>query len=287
MSTAHKTEKGTPYLTGADVSLVARTTLVSGLTKFISGFDKELGYDDYLQDEVALAPYAQRNQAGFLSKIAGQLCYLSFGKNRTKNAGLDKYIEHIRSSGHGSVLEHGSATFLLWGIDRSCTHELVRHRAGMAYSQVSQRYVGGKSLRFVERKEWQTDHFLHQHFCDRIDRAAEEYELLTDRLVAIQTSGEAILTAERRTDEIKKVRQAARACLPNETEAPIIVTGNHRAWRHFLNMRASKYADLPIREAAMLVYDQLMALEPAIYADFKAVALDDGTLALETQYPKV
>ena len=47
----------------------------------------------------------------------------------------------------------------------------------------------------------------------------------------------------------KQARQAARAVLPNATETRIVVTGNYRAWRHFIAMRASEHADVEIRQA--------------------------------------
>src|SRR5256886_12839397 len=48
----------------------------------------------------------------------------------------------------------------------------------------------------------------------------------------------------------KQARQAARAVLPNATETRIVVTGNYRAWRHFIAMRATEAADAAIREVA-------------------------------------
>ena len=51
----------------------------------------------------------------------------------------------------------------------------------------------------------------------------------------------------------KQARQAARAVLPNATETRIVVTGNYRAWRHFIAMRATEHADVEIRELAVAV----------------------------------
>jgi thymidylate synthase (FAD) len=74
-----------------------------------------------------------------LSEVAGRTCYMSFGKPRP--GGNKAYLDHIKASGHGSVLEHPVWNFIFTGVSRSLTHELVRHRAGFAYSQLSQRYV--------------------------------------------------------------------------------------------------------------------------------------------------
>ena len=74
-----------------------------------------------------------------LAEFAGRLCYMS-QRNPASRTTRD-YLENIKKQGHGSVLEHANYSLLLEGVSRSLTHELVRHRAGIAYSQLSQRYV--------------------------------------------------------------------------------------------------------------------------------------------------
>jgi len=74
-----------------------------------------------------------------LAEFAGRLCYMSQA-NPAHRTTRD-YLENIKRQGHGSVLEHASYSLLLEGVSRSLTHELVRHRAGWAFSQLSQRYV--------------------------------------------------------------------------------------------------------------------------------------------------
>ena len=74
-----------------------------------------------------------------LAEFAGRLCYMS-QRNPASRTTRD-YLENIKRQGHGSVLEHANYSILVEGVSRSLTHELVRHRAGMAYSQLSQRYV--------------------------------------------------------------------------------------------------------------------------------------------------
>jgi thymidylate synthase (FAD) len=276
------TDHGTPYLTRCGVHLIARPSVdLATVSGFLDGFEPTLGFRDYLDDPVPLTDSAR------LCKFAGQLCYMSFGAKRTQNREAERYFTNIKSSGHGSVLEHATFSFILYGISRSLTHELIRHRAGFAYSQVSQRYVSGKVVRFVERPEFQRDPSLHARFMERIDRAAADYEEIAETLVIRQKAGDAIMSAEARTDLRKKVQQAARAVLPNETEAPIVASANVRAWRHFLEMRASEHAEIEIRALAMSVYDCLAVAEPILLEDYHVVALRDGTRALETEYPKV
>ena len=72
-----------------------------------------------------------------LSEFAGRLCYMS--QRNPAGRSTHEYIENIKKQGHGSVLEHANYSLLLEGVSRSLTHELVRHRAGFAYSQLSQR----------------------------------------------------------------------------------------------------------------------------------------------------
>ncbi|EKD52601.1 MAG: hypothetical protein ACD_61C00295G0002 [uncultured bacterium] len=277
-----ETKKGLVYLQSPGVAVISVPRVdLRGIQGFLDGFPEELEFGDFLKDPTPL-PSAET-----LCKFAGQLCYESFGPNRTVNEYAVKYFENIMESGHGSVLEHANVTMLWWGISRSLTHELVRHRAGFGFSQVSQRYVGGKTLRFVERPEYAGDPYLHKLFEDRIDRTALEYEALTDYLVNKQKGGTEILSAESKTDLRKKVRQAARSLLPNETEAPIVVTANIRAWRHFLNMRCSEHAETEIRRAAFETYRCLYRLAPIIFGDFEVVHLPDGTHGLTTLFPKV
>lgn len=203
------------------------------------------------------------------------------------NDQAERYFRNIKDSGHGSVLEHAGYTFLLYGISRSVTHELVRHRAGMAYSQLSQRYVSGRVLRFVERPEYADDPTLHSLFVERIDRAALEYEEMAERLLDLQKSGSDILSAEARTDMRKKVQQTARSVLPNETEAPIVVTGNARAWRHTIEMRANPHAETEIRALFFSIYLCLAQVDSLLFGDYEARALPDGTFAVDTPYRKV
>jgi thymidylate synthase (FAD) len=254
---------------------------LTNIQQFLAGFDQELGFQEYLRDPTQIP------DAEALCKFAGQLCYLSFSSKRTWNHEISKYLRHIKESGHGSVLEHVSFSFLLYGISRSLTHELVRHRAGAAFSQVSQRFVDGSALRFVERPEFQTHPVLHLMFEERIDNAAKEYAKIATILYDRQLAGDPQMSGERKTDLRKKVNQAARACLPNETEAPIVVSLNVRALRHVLEMRAAVGAETEIRRAAYLMYECVKEIAPILFEDYEVEILGDGTKGLRTAYRKV
>lgn len=82
-----------------------------------------------------------------LVEVAGRLCYMSFRQPRP--GGNAAYAGHILDVGHGSVLEHAVFNLIIAGVSRSFTHELVRHRAGFGYSQLSQRFVDESDCEFV------------------------------------------------------------------------------------------------------------------------------------------
>jgi thymidylate synthase (FAD) len=89
------------------------------------------------------------------------------------------------------------------------------------------------------------------------------------------------------TDARKQVNQAARAGLPNETEAPIVVTANVRGWRHFCEQRANPHADAQIRELAVKVLFCLKVVAPLLFSDCQIEKTSDGTLVATTEYRKI
>lgn len=276
------TPNGTPYLTHPGVVVLARPqTNLAGLAGFLEGYSESSHFPEYLDDPTRLPEGAQ------LCKVAGQLCYMSFGRKRSFNADAERYFTNMKASGHGSVFEHANFSLLLYGISRSVTHELVRHRAGVGISQQSQRYVSGRMVRFVERPEYAIDEVLHAQFLQRIERAAGEYAGITERILEMQHAGTQLLSAEERTDLRKKVQQTARSVLPNETEAPIVVTGNARAWRHIISMRASAHAETEIRELAVRAFLCLYLTDPILFSDYTLERLPDGTLAVKTEFEKI
>ena len=277
-SPVYHTKAGTSYLKAPGVVMLAKPqTNVSGLGGFLKGFDSSLGFPAYIEDPTRLPDSSQ------LCKTAGQLCYASFGPRRTTNENAAAYFERLTSAGHGSVLEHASFSFLLYGISRSVTHELVRHRH-LNFSQISQRYVSGRVLRFVERSEYADDPELHRLFEERADQAAEEYEVMAGRLLERQERGVALLDAEYKTDARKKVQQTARSLLPNETEAPMVCTGNVRALRHVVEMRADEHAESEIRNLAVRMFLCLATADPILFGDYRLQNLPDGTYEVTTEH---
>jgi thymidylate synthase (FAD) len=205
-----------------------------------------------------------------LAEFAGRACYQSWTKPNPSTATNAGYLHHILEVGHLSVLEHGTVTFYFTGISRSLTHELIRHRH-FSYSQLSQRYVPERDAAMVEPDVIANDPQLHAKFVEATDATIRAYTELLEGLE------KRFADVEHATLRRKQARQAARAILPNATETRIVVTGNYRAWRHFVAMRASEHADIEIRGLAIACLRELNRIAPNAFADFEITALPDGT----------
>lgn len=214
-----------------------------------------------------------------LAEFAGRLCYMSQHNPAGRNT--REYLENIKKQGHGSVLEHPSYSLLLEGVSRSLTHELVRHRAGFAYSQLSQRYVDESIAGFVVPPAVIGDDVLEGIWRAQIDQAQAAYISLVEQLMV--RYGWVADKVHRR----KMAREAARAVLPNATETKIVVTGNARAWRTMLELRASEGAELEIRRMAVAVVRLLLVEAPGFFADFEIYTADDRCEAARIAYHKV
>ena len=205
-----------------------------------------------------------------LAEFAGRACYQSWSKPNPATATNEGYLRHILEVGHLSVLEHGTVSFYLSGISRSLTHELIRHRH-FSYSQLSQRYVPERDAAMVEPAVIAEDPELHALFLEATEASLTSYTRLLEGLE------KKFADVESATSRRKQARQAARAVLPNATETRIVVTGNYRAMRHFVAMRASEHADVEIRELAIAMLRELQRVAPNAFADFEITALPDGT----------
>lgn len=218
--------------------------------------------------DVPWATDADGGQA--LTEFAGRTCYQSWSKPNPRTASNTAYLRHIIDVGHFSVLEHASVSFYITGLSRSCTHELIRHRH-FSYSQLSQRFVPERDSRVVLPPGLEDDAELQQMFVDAADASREAYAELLNRLE------EKFVNQPNAVLGRKQARQAARAVLPNATETRIVVTGNYRAWRHFIAVRASEHADVEIRRLAIACLRLLCDLAPAVFDDFQITKLADGT----------
>jgi thymidylate synthase (FAD) len=214
-----------------------------------------------------------------LAEFAGRVCYMS--QHNPAQRGTREYLDNIKKQGHGSVLEHANYSVLLEGVSRSLTHELVRHRAGFAYSQLSQRYVDESHASFVVPPAVIGDEALEAAWRAQIEEAQRAYVAMVERLM------ERYAWIGDRIHRRKMAREAARAVLPNATETKIVVTGNARAWRTMLELRASEGAELEIRRAAVAILRLLSCEAPGFFSDFEIYQAEDRREAARVAYHKV
>jgi len=214
-----------------------------------------------------------------LAEFAGRLCYMS--QHNPAKRQTREYLENIKKQGHGSVLEHANYSLLLEGVSRSLTHELVRHRAGFAYSQLSQRYVDESQASFVVPPAIVGDEALEEAWRAQVERAQAAYVSLVGQLM------ERYAWVADKVHRRKMAREAARAVLPNATETKLVATGNARAWRTMLELRSSEGAELEIRRMAIAALRLLQREAPGFFSDFEIYVADDRREAARVGYHKV
>src|SRR5262245_56735555 len=193
-----------------------------------------------------------------LAEFAGRLCYMS--QHNPAGRSTRDYLENIKKQGHGSVLEHANYSLLLEGVSRSLTHELVRHRAGFAYSQLSQRYVDESVADFVVPPAIIGDEALESMWRSQMEDAQRCLVALVEKLM------ERYSWVADKVHRRKMAREAGRAVLPNATETKIVATANVRAWRSTIELRASEGAELEIRRLAVEVLRVLQREGPAFFS---------------------
>lgn len=214
-----------------------------------------------------------------LAEFAGRVCYMS--QHNPANRTTAEYLENIKKQGHGSVLEHPVYVLLIEGISRSCSHELVRHRAGFGYSQLSQRYVDESHAAFVMPPATIGDPALEAEWEREVGDAQAAYVRAVEALMARYA------WVADKVHRRKLAREAARSVLPNATEVKIVVSGNARAWRTMLELRTSEGAELEIRRMAIACLRVLQREAHALFSDFEIYLAGDQQEAARVAYHKV
>jgi len=210
-----------------------------------------------------------------LAEFAGRLCYMSQRNPAARTTA--EYLANIRKEGHGSVFEHSNYVLLLEGVSRSCTHELVRHRAGCAYSQLSQRYADQQDAAIVVPPYYLDNPDLRPEFEFIVMQELEAYRNFVAKHPRSPTESRA---------QRKAIREAARAVLPPAVETKLVMTANVRAWRHVLTTRANPAADREIRRLAVTCLRVLQEAAPRFFDDFE-IYHSDGIEAARPHYLKV
>jgi thymidylate synthase (FAD) len=214
-----------------------------------------------------------------LAEFAGRLCYMS--QHNPAGRTTADYLTNILKQGHGSVFEHATYVMLIEGISRSCSHELVRHRAGWGYSQLSQRYVDESHAAFVMPPAILGDGEMEASWTRQVESAQAAYVAAVEQLMARYE------WVESKVHRRKMAREAARSVLPNATEVKIVASANVRAWRTMLELRLGEGAELEIRRMAVACLRLLQQEAPALFADFEIYHAEDGSEAGRVGFHKV
>ncbi len=218
------------------------------------------------------------NDAEKLIAHAGKGCYDSYG---IEGRSVSDHINSLRSSSHGSVFEHANVSVFITGVSRGLSHELVRHRAGFAYSQRSTRYTSEETAAIVLDPDFAILHDRYKDFDDGVstDNAISEsaiywnfissckhsFQHYKDEVRWLQESNPLKLSG---TDLRKWARGKARQILPHALETRLTMTGNLRSWRTFLEQRSAFGAEEEIRRLAYHIYVQLAEVVPLVVSDY-------------------
>jgi thymidylate synthase (FAD) len=209
-------------------------------------------------------------EAEELVEFSGRICYMSFGDKQSPRENRE-YIRNLIVSGHESVLEHACWSLLVTNVSRAFTHQLVRHRVGIAFSQLSQQYHDETTAHFVMPNELESIPEARAVWQAHSEASLTAYEqiksLLTDQ-------SEIPLSSKERN---RMIRSAARSVLPNSTETKIVMTANARTIRHFLKVRGDILGDYEMRLVSTEILNVMKTEAPALFFDFELRHFDDGS----------
>ncbi|MDA4122832.1 MAG: FAD-dependent thymidylate synthase [Thaumarchaeota archaeon] len=230
-------------------------------------------------DWLSKAESASKSDGELLTEVAGRICYKSFGvglnPNVTKIRGTSReYLENTLAKGDGSIFEHSTCTFAFLNVSRVFTHELVRHRVGVAISQESLRYVRPTSLGF----------WLPPEFEGKKKEVKAIVENIEDNYASLEKAYD---WNRMNFDAKKRITSALRRIAPDGMATSIIWTANHRTIRHVIAMRTAESAEAEIRYVFDKVARMMKERFPLIYQDFESIDLPDKTKVWRPKYVKV
>jgi thymidylate synthase (FAD) len=161
-------------------------------------------------------------------------------------AKMQRLISNVIESGHGSTIEHVVFTFGISGVSRTLSHQLVRHRAGVAFDQQSQRYVTFKKAATMEP---QTIAEAEPEIRARYEEQIEGAMSLYGDLVGAGIPGE-----------------DARFVFPNATRTNLVMTTNLRALIHMSGLRLCTMAQWEIRRLFQQIRHEIFSVSPFLGA---------------------
>ena len=227
------------------------------------------GYLEAVGGAAWLDRRAGANPAQTLVEFAGRACYRSWEPGLNPNVtrvreDQGEYLDNVLASGHGSVLEHAAYTFAFRDVSRVFTHELVRHRAGSAFSQESLRYVrlGEIGFRVPPALNGMRDRVI------TIVEQLEELQIDAARELGLDDDGVPFAVK-------KEATSALRRLAPLGLSTDIIWTANVRTLRHVIALRTAPGAEEELRLVFDTVARMAIAEAPALFQDFTRA--EDGT----------
>jgi thymidylate synthase (FAD) len=253
----------------------------------------EEGFNRFLLEEDVGSFEFSENSYGpeRIIEIGGRVCYMSFKNPRP--GGNREYIKHIIESGHGSCLEHANFSVIMTGISRSLTHQLARHRAGIAFGQLSQRFVKNGTRGMVVRPMMKP--MIEEAIKARKVYDGTSYENLSQVNLEIASCGESLIehfvkcqevykkiqsTLSASGASVKEANENARSSLPECAETIICATFNGRSIRHILELRGSREADGEIRRLACALFNEVRRFAPNLFFD---MSTEDGFICSENR----
>jgi thymidylate synthase (FAD) len=245
--------------TSPSVFLIARPSVdLEGVAAYL----REIGGESWLALRREEGGEAGANAAELLVEFAGRVCYRSWEPGLNPNVSRIRtdqrqYLGNVISSLHGSVLEHANYTFAFHSVSRAFTHELVRHRAGSAFSQESLRFVRLTDIGFRVPPALEPVR-------DKVLNLVEQLEEFQ-----VQAASELGIDAEGVPFHVKKeVTSALRRLAPIGLSTEIVWTANVRTLRHVIEMRTAKGAEEELRLVFDKVAEVMVAEAPGLFQDF-------------------
>jgi thymidylate synthase (FAD) len=257
-----------------EVQLIAHTSFTRQLAEI---WLKRLGVSPEACEE--LLDFRKPDGAN-LVEVAGRRCYKSFEAGLNPNVtkirkDLRDYLDNVLRSGHGSVLEHATYTFAIENVSRVFTAEMNRHRAGVAISEGSMRYIALENVPYwvpfsirdncLDDDETAEKKQATRAAFDRVFRFAEdEYR----HLVGLWD----MHNPDKSFPEKKALTSALRRIIPIGVSTGGIWTFNLRALRHIIALRSHPAAEEEIAYVFHKVGEIMKATEPEVFADFEGDA---------------
>lgn len=209
---------------------------------------------------------SQLNDPQNLAEFAGRLCYRSWEPGLNPNVtrvrtDQDQYLSNLLASMHGSVLEHVSFSFVLHNVSRVLTHELVRHRPGVAISQESLRFVRLNDLPFWFPDWAKDDPELMQRSGDMLAQL-EEFQSWMSKHFGLDEEGVAFSEKKHRTSFMRRFA-------PEGLATGLVWTANVRTLRHTIEARTAPGAEEEIRLVFDRVGSVLQQEAPALFGDYE------------------